>query len=176
MRVESESVCIICIQEENFYEYSCLFVLLAGIGAWHVTGDRSNAGGVVGSVAGAPGTTDEVFLAAQEAAQAHRDSQGRLIHIIFYLLLLAVTIGTRVWQKFFFSFFFFLFFFSPPPFFFSFFFFSSFFPPHLFSFPFSFLLKFAYRCKGKRLKYLNLVYNWLNEIRRNKEIYILYIA
>lgn len=160
MRVESESVCIICIQEENFYEYSCLFVLLAGIGAWHVTGDRSNAGGVVGSVAGAPGTTDEVFLAAQEAAQAHRDSQGRLIHIIFYLLLLAVTIGTRVWQKFFFSFFFF----------------SSFFPPHLFSFPFSFLLKFAYRCKEKRLKYLNLVYNWLNEIRRNKEIYILYIA
>nr|XP_012150741.1 PREDICTED: longitudinals lacking protein, isoform G-like isoform X15 [Megachile rotundata] len=51
----------------------------AGIGAWHVTGDRSNAGGVVGSVAGAPGTTDEVFLAAQEAAQAHRDSQGELI-------------------------------------------------------------------------------------------------
>ncbi|XP_043789493.1 longitudinals lacking protein, isoforms N/O/W/X/Y isoform X13 [Apis laboriosa] len=50
----------------------------AGIGAWHVTGDRSNAGGVVGSVAGAPGTTDEVFLAAQEAAQAHRDSQGAL--------------------------------------------------------------------------------------------------
>ncbi|XP_043251827.1 longitudinals lacking protein-like isoform X6 [Colletes gigas] len=50
----------------------------AGIGAWHVTGDRSNAGGVVGSVAGAPGTTDEVFLAAQEAAQAHRDSQGLL--------------------------------------------------------------------------------------------------
>ncbi|CAK9827962.1 Longitudinals lacking protein, isoforms H/M/V [Anthophora retusa] len=48
----------------------------AGIGAWHVTGDRSNAGGVVGSVAGAPGTTDEVFLAAQEAAQSHRDSQG----------------------------------------------------------------------------------------------------
>ncbi|XP_076395652.1 uncharacterized protein LOC100880436 isoform X22 [Megachile rotundata] len=50
----------------------------AGIGAWHVTGDRSNAGGVVGSVAGAPGTTDEVFLAAQEAAQAHRDSQGTM--------------------------------------------------------------------------------------------------
>ncbi|XP_068976218.1 protein abrupt-like isoform X2 [Bombus flavifrons] len=49
-----------------------------GIGAWHVTGDRSNAGGVVGSVAGAPGTTDEVFLAAQEAAQAHRDSQAFL--------------------------------------------------------------------------------------------------
>ncbi|XP_011052793.1 PREDICTED: longitudinals lacking protein, isoform G isoform X8 [Acromyrmex echinatior] len=46
----------------------------AGMGSWHVTGDRSNAGGVVGSVA-APGTGDEVFLAAQEAAQAHRDSQ-----------------------------------------------------------------------------------------------------
>ncbi|XP_043284376.1 longitudinals lacking protein isoform X4 [Venturia canescens] len=46
-----------------------------GLAAWHVTGDRSNAGGV-GSVAGAPGATDEVFLAAQEAAQAHRDSQG----------------------------------------------------------------------------------------------------
>jgi len=30
---------------------------------------------VVGSVAGAPGATDEVFLAAQEVAQAHRDSQ-----------------------------------------------------------------------------------------------------
>ncbi|XP_011686585.1 PREDICTED: longitudinals lacking protein, isoforms H/M/V isoform X20 [Wasmannia auropunctata] len=51
----------------------------AGLGSWHVTGDRSNAGGVVGSVAGAPGTTDEVFLAAQEAAQAaHRDSQGNM--------------------------------------------------------------------------------------------------
>ncbi|XP_011343731.1 longitudinals lacking protein isoform X5 [Ooceraea biroi] len=51
----------------------------AGLGAWHVTGDRSNAGGVVGSVAGAPGTTDEVFLAAQEAAQqAHRDSQDAM--------------------------------------------------------------------------------------------------
>ncbi|XP_032662667.1 longitudinals lacking protein, isoforms F/I/K/T-like isoform X6 [Odontomachus brunneus] len=48
----------------------------AGLGAWHVTGDRSNAGGVVGSVGGAPGTADEVFLAAQEAVQAHRDSQG----------------------------------------------------------------------------------------------------
>ncbi|XP_076754024.1 uncharacterized protein LOC143425135 isoform X29 [Xylocopa sonorina] len=49
----------------------------AGIGAWHITGDRSNAvGGGVGSV-GAPGTTDDVFLAAQEAVQAQRDSQGR---------------------------------------------------------------------------------------------------
>ncbi|XP_011299008.1 longitudinals lacking protein, isoforms A/B/D/L isoform X32 [Fopius arisanus] len=47
-----------------------------GLAAWHVTGDRSNAGGVVGAVAGAPGANDEVFLAAQEAAQAHRDSQG----------------------------------------------------------------------------------------------------
>ncbi|XP_043527217.1 protein jim lovell-like isoform X11 [Frieseomelitta varia] len=54
----------------------------AGIGAWHVTGDRSNAGGVVGSVAGAPGTTDEVFLAAQEAAQAHRDSQGVVSRLV----------------------------------------------------------------------------------------------
>ncbi|XP_011160474.1 longitudinals lacking protein, isoforms A/B/D/L isoform X24 [Solenopsis invicta] len=53
----------------------------AGLGSWHVTGDRSNAGGVVGSVvAGAPGTTDEVFLQAQEAAQAHRDSQG--LHVV----------------------------------------------------------------------------------------------
>ncbi|XP_017887209.1 longitudinals lacking protein-like isoform X21 [Ceratina calcarata] len=50
----------------------------AGIGSWHVTGDRSNAGGVVGSV-GALGTTDEVLLAAQEAVPAHRDSQGRLL-------------------------------------------------------------------------------------------------
>ncbi|XP_034938661.1 longitudinals lacking protein isoform X16 [Chelonus insularis] len=50
-----------------------------GLAAWHVTGDRSNAGGVVSSVAGAPGATDEVFLAAQEAAQAHRDSQDYLI-------------------------------------------------------------------------------------------------
>ncbi|XP_072767138.1 uncharacterized protein [Anoplolepis gracilipes] len=47
------------------------------LGAWHVTGDRSNAGGVVGTVAGATGTNDEVFLAAQEVAhQAQRDSQG----------------------------------------------------------------------------------------------------
>ncbi|XP_017887210.1 longitudinals lacking protein-like isoform X20 [Ceratina calcarata] len=49
----------------------------AGIGSWHVTGDRSNAGGVVGSV-GALGTTDEVLLAAQEAVPAHRDSQAYL--------------------------------------------------------------------------------------------------
>ncbi|XP_034938653.1 sex determination protein fruitless isoform X9 [Chelonus insularis] len=51
-----------------------------GLAAWHVTGDRSNAGGVVSSVAGAPGATDEVFLAAQEAAQAHRDSQDPLYY------------------------------------------------------------------------------------------------
>ncbi|XP_017887206.1 longitudinals lacking protein, isoforms A/B/D/L-like isoform X17 [Ceratina calcarata] len=50
----------------------------AGIGSWHVTGDRSNAGGVVGSV-GALGTTDEVLLAAQEAVPAHRDSQGSML-------------------------------------------------------------------------------------------------
>ncbi|XP_012261716.1 longitudinals lacking protein isoform X18 [Athalia rosae] len=49
-----------------------------GLASWHVTGDRSNAGGVVGAVGGTPGTTDEVFLAAQEAAQAHRDSQAIL--------------------------------------------------------------------------------------------------
>ncbi|XP_076222204.1 uncharacterized protein LOC116434039 isoform X24 [Nomia melanderi] len=49
----------------------------AGMSAWHVIRDRNNAGGVVGSVAGATGPTDEVFLAAQEAAQAHRDSQGK---------------------------------------------------------------------------------------------------
>ncbi|XP_034938652.1 sex determination protein fruitless isoform X8 [Chelonus insularis] len=52
-----------------------------GLAAWHVTGDRSNAGGVVSSVAGAPGATDEVFLAAQEAAQAHRDSQGFFVSL-----------------------------------------------------------------------------------------------
>ena len=48
----------------------------ASLAAWHVTGDRSNAGGVVGSVAGVTG--DEVFLSAQEAAQQQqqRDSQG----------------------------------------------------------------------------------------------------
>ncbi|XP_029661823.1 longitudinals lacking protein, isoforms A/B/D/L-like isoform X28 [Formica exsecta] len=50
----------------------------AGIGAWHVTGDRSNAGGVVGTLtgAGATGATDEMFLTPQEAtAQQQRDSQ-----------------------------------------------------------------------------------------------------
>ncbi|CAL1680012.1 unnamed protein product [Lasius platythorax] len=48
----------------------------ASLAAWHVTGDRSNAGGVVGSVAGVTG--DEVFLSAQEAAQQQqqRDSQA----------------------------------------------------------------------------------------------------
>lgn len=43
------------------------------------------------------GTTDEVFLAAQEAAQAQRDSQGRLILAIFQLSPTPVTIGTRNW-------------------------------------------------------------------------------
>ncbi|XP_070149664.1 longitudinals lacking protein, isoforms H/M/V isoform X23 [Polyergus mexicanus] len=50
----------------------------AGLGAWHVTGDRSNAGGVVGTLtgAGATGATDEMFLTPQEAtAQQQRDSQ-----------------------------------------------------------------------------------------------------
>lgn len=73
-------------------------LILAGLGAWHVTGDRSNAGGVVGSVGGAPGTADEVFLAAQEAVQAHRDSQGRLIRTIFHPSPTPVTIGTRNWS------------------------------------------------------------------------------
>ncbi|XP_029161843.1 longitudinals lacking protein, isoforms H/M/V isoform X22 [Nylanderia fulva] len=47
--------------------------------AWHVTGDRSNAGGVVGSVAGGG---DEVFLAAQDVAQqqAQRDSQAATLY------------------------------------------------------------------------------------------------
>ncbi|XP_024874909.1 longitudinals lacking protein, isoforms H/M/V-like isoform X12 [Temnothorax curvispinosus] len=51
----------------------------AGLGSWHVTGDRSNAGGVVGSVVGGPGTADEVFLAAQEGVQ--RDSQEFLTSV-----------------------------------------------------------------------------------------------
>ncbi|XP_070149661.1 longitudinals lacking protein, isoforms H/M/V isoform X21 [Polyergus mexicanus] len=53
----------------------------AGLGAWHVTGDRSNAGGVVGTLtgAGATGATDEMFLTPQEAtAQQQRDSQGMI--------------------------------------------------------------------------------------------------
>lgn len=50
---------------------------------------------------GGGGTTDEVFLQAQEAAQAaHRDSQGRLILIIFHLSPAPVTIGTRNWFNF----------------------------------------------------------------------------
>ncbi|XP_024874906.1 longitudinals lacking protein, isoforms A/B/D/L-like isoform X10 [Temnothorax curvispinosus] len=53
----------------------------AGLGSWHVTGDRSNAGGVVGSVVGGPGTADEVFLAAQEGVQ--RDSQDRILPAIY---------------------------------------------------------------------------------------------
>ncbi|KAL2714731.1 hypothetical protein V1478_015916 [Vespula squamosa] len=75
--------CTVCsknnMRRESRYECKeCnvgLCICPSGLATWHVTGDRSNAGGVVGSVAGAPGTTDEVFLAAQEAAQAHRDSQ-----------------------------------------------------------------------------------------------------
>ncbi|XP_025270120.1 longitudinals lacking protein, isoforms A/B/D/L isoform X17 [Camponotus floridanus] len=50
----------------------------ASLGAWHVTGDRSNAGGVVDLLRG--GGTDEVFQAAQEAAQqAQRDSQDSFL-------------------------------------------------------------------------------------------------
>ncbi|XP_058795897.1 longitudinals lacking protein, isoforms N/O/W/X/Y isoform X20 [Phymastichus coffea] len=44
-----------------------------GMAHWHMAGDRSNTS--VGAAAGAPGVNDEVFLAAQEAAQAQRDSQ-----------------------------------------------------------------------------------------------------
>jgi hypothetical protein len=63
-------------------------VCFAGVGAtglasWHIAGDRSNAS-VVGAAAGAPGSQDEVFLAAHEAAQAQRDSQGRLIHANYH--------------------------------------------------------------------------------------------
>ncbi|XP_050455566.1 longitudinals lacking protein, isoforms H/M/V-like isoform X31 [Cataglyphis hispanica] len=50
----------------------------AGLGAWHVTGDRSNAGGVVDMLRGgaATGATDEIFVTPQEAtAQQQRDSQ-----------------------------------------------------------------------------------------------------
>ncbi|XP_076682697.1 uncharacterized protein LOC143376352 isoform X8 [Andrena cerasifolii] len=71
----------------------------AGIGAWHVTGDRSNAGGVVGSVAGAPGTTDEVFLAAQEAAQAHRDSQDYSSLLPEFPCPATIAKGRRSYQK-----------------------------------------------------------------------------
>lgn len=77
-----------------------LSFILASLAAWHVTGDRSNAGGVVGSVAGVTG--DEVFLSAQEAAQQQqqqRDSQGRLILAIFQLSPTPVTIGTRNWPN-----------------------------------------------------------------------------
>ncbi|XP_070149640.1 modifier of mdg4 isoform X1 [Polyergus mexicanus] len=57
----------------------------AGLGAWHVTGDRSNAGGVVGTLtgAGATGATDEMFLTPQEAtAQQQRDSQEGEISVV----------------------------------------------------------------------------------------------
>ncbi|XP_058795887.1 sex determination protein fruitless isoform X11 [Phymastichus coffea] len=48
-----------------------------GMAHWHMAGDRSNTS--VGAAAGAPGVNDEVFLAAQEAAQAQRDSQDEKI-------------------------------------------------------------------------------------------------
>ncbi|XP_050455546.1 protein jim lovell-like isoform X12 [Cataglyphis hispanica] len=65
----------------------------AGLGAWHVTGDRSNAGGVVDMLRGgaATGATDEIFVTPQEAtAQQQRDSQepcstataGPIVHVI----------------------------------------------------------------------------------------------
>lgn len=76
--------------------------ILAGLGAWHVTGDRSNAGGVVDMLrgGGATGATDEIFVTPQEAtAQQQRDSQGRLILAIFQLSPTPVTIGTRNWPS-----------------------------------------------------------------------------
>lgn len=76
--------------------------ILAGLGAWHVTGDRSNAGGVVDMLrgGGATGATDEIFVTPQEAtAQQQRDSQGRLILAIFQLSPTPVTIGTRNWPN-----------------------------------------------------------------------------
>ncbi|XP_014607754.1 PREDICTED: longitudinals lacking protein, isoform G-like isoform X42 [Polistes canadensis] len=71
----------------------------AGLATWHVTGDRSNASGVVGSVAGAPGTTDEVFLAAQEAAQAHRDSQEYILPGEFVYLPFVGTNNRRPYHR-----------------------------------------------------------------------------
>ncbi|KAL6434173.1 hypothetical protein ACFW04_005941 [Cataglyphis niger] len=55
----------------------------AGLGAWHVTGDRSNAGGVVDMLRGgaATGATDEIFVTPQEAtAQQQRDSQAATLY------------------------------------------------------------------------------------------------
>ncbi|XP_058795896.1 longitudinals lacking protein isoform X19 [Phymastichus coffea] len=53
-----------------------------GMAHWHMAGDRSNTS--VGAAAGAPGVNDEVFLAAQEAAQAQRDSQASTSVLLDY--------------------------------------------------------------------------------------------
>lgn len=58
--------------------------------SWHVTGDRSNAG-----AAGAPGAQDEVFMAAHDAVQAQRDSQGRLILASLHATPPTATIDTK---------------------------------------------------------------------------------
>ncbi|XP_020290053.1 longitudinals lacking protein-like isoform X9 [Pseudomyrmex gracilis] len=50
----------------------------AGLGTWHVTGNRSNAEGIYEAVGGGSGPQDEVYLAQEAAQQAHRDSQGAL--------------------------------------------------------------------------------------------------
>ncbi|XP_020290047.1 longitudinals lacking protein, isoforms A/B/D/L-like isoform X3 [Pseudomyrmex gracilis] len=47
----------------------------AGLGTWHVTGNRSNAEGIYEAVGGGSGPQDEVYLAQEAAQQAHRDSQ-----------------------------------------------------------------------------------------------------
>ncbi|XP_050455547.1 longitudinals lacking protein, isoforms A/B/D/L-like isoform X13 [Cataglyphis hispanica] len=60
----------------------------AGLGAWHVTGDRSNAGGVVDMLRGgaATGATDEIFVTPQEAtAQQQRDSQASPFNSKYYI-------------------------------------------------------------------------------------------
>ncbi|XP_020290051.1 longitudinals lacking protein, isoforms A/B/D/L-like isoform X7 [Pseudomyrmex gracilis] len=48
----------------------------AGLGTWHVTGNRSNAEGIYEAVGGGSGPQDEVYLAQEAAQQAHRDSQA----------------------------------------------------------------------------------------------------
>ncbi|XP_020290049.1 longitudinals lacking protein, isoforms A/B/D/L-like isoform X5 [Pseudomyrmex gracilis] len=50
----------------------------AGLGTWHVTGNRSNAEGIYEAVGGGSGPQDEVYLAQEAAQQAHRDSQAFL--------------------------------------------------------------------------------------------------
>ncbi|XP_020290052.1 longitudinals lacking protein-like isoform X8 [Pseudomyrmex gracilis] len=53
----------------------------AGLGTWHVTGNRSNAEGIYEAVGGGSGPQDEVYLAQEAAQQAHRDSQDTIFPI-----------------------------------------------------------------------------------------------